>query len=42
MALPILGHEHYVLAAGSAGERDERGWEIDLLAGLDFTAPVTR
>jgi N-acetyl-1-D-myo-inositol-2-amino-2-deoxy-alpha-D-glucopyranoside deacetylase len=42
MALPILGHEHYVLAAGSAGERDERGWETDLLAGLDFTAPVTR
>ncbi|MGA7052071.1 MAG: N-acetyl-1-D-myo-inositol-2-amino-2-deoxy-alpha-D-glucopyranoside deacetylase [Mycobacterium sp.] len=34
MALPILGQEHYVLAAGSAGERDERGWETDLLAGL--------
>ena len=36
MALPILGHEHYVLAAGAAGERDERGWETDLLAGLGF------
>jgi N-acetyl-1-D-myo-inositol-2-amino-2-deoxy-alpha-D-glucopyranoside deacetylase len=42
MALPILGHEHYVLAAGSAGERDERGWETDLLAGLGLTAAVTR
>jgi N-acetyl-1-D-myo-inositol-2-amino-2-deoxy-alpha-D-glucopyranoside deacetylase len=35
MALPIVAHEHYVLAAGSAGERDDRGWETDLLAGLD-------
>ncbi len=42
MALPILGEEHYVLAAGAAGERDERGWETDLLAGLGFTAAVTR
>ena len=42
MALPILAEEHYVLAAGEAGERDERGWETDLLAGLDFTAVVTR
>lgn len=38
IALPIVGHEHYVLAAGTAGERDERGWETDLLAGLGFTA----
>ncbi|CPR09417.1 N-Acetyl-1-D-myo-Inosityl-2-amino-2-deoxy-alpha-D-glucopyranoside deacetylase MshB [Mycobacterium bohemicum DSM 44277] len=37
MALPIVGPEHYVLAAGTAGERDERGWETDLLAGLGFT-----
>ncbi|HKI43246.1 MAG TPA: N-acetyl-1-D-myo-inositol-2-amino-2-deoxy-alpha-D-glucopyranoside deacetylase [Mycobacterium sp.] len=36
LALPIMGSEHYVLAAGSAGERDERGWETDLLAGLGF------
>jgi N-acetyl-1-D-myo-inositol-2-amino-2-deoxy-alpha-D-glucopyranoside deacetylase len=36
MALPILGEEHYVLAAGSAGDRDERGWETDLLAGLSL------
>ena len=42
MALPILADEHYVLAAGPAGERDGRGWETDLLAGLGFTATVTR
>lgn len=36
LALPILGHEHYILAAGTAGECDERGWETDLLAGLYF------
>ncbi len=41
MALPIVAEEHYVLAAGGAGERDERGWETDLLAGLDFSAAVT-
>ena len=34
MAMPILGNEHYVLAVGRAGDRDERGWETDLLAGL--------
>jgi N-acetyl-1-D-myo-inositol-2-amino-2-deoxy-alpha-D-glucopyranoside deacetylase len=34
LALPIVDTEHYVLAAGTAGERDERGWETDLLAGL--------
>ncbi len=38
LALPILGDEHYVLASGVAGERDARGWETDLLAGLGFTA----
>jgi N-acetyl-1-D-myo-inositol-2-amino-2-deoxy-alpha-D-glucopyranoside deacetylase len=42
MAIPIHGHEHYVLAAGVAGERDERGWETDLLAGLGFPAAGTR
>jgi N-acetyl-1-D-myo-inositol-2-amino-2-deoxy-alpha-D-glucopyranoside deacetylase len=36
IALPILAEEHYVLAAGSPGERDERGWETDLLAGLNL------
>ena len=34
IALPIDGYEFYVLVAGTAGERDERGWETDLLAGL--------
>ncbi len=42
MAIPIHGHEHYVLAAGAAGERDERGWETDLLAGLGFPTAGTR
>ena len=36
VALPILTEEHYILAAGSAGPRDTRGWETDLLAGLDL------
>jgi N-acetyl-1-D-myo-inositol-2-amino-2-deoxy-alpha-D-glucopyranoside deacetylase len=42
LALPILGSEHYILAAGAAGKRDERGWETDLLAGLDVTAVAAR
>jgi N-acetyl-1-D-myo-inositol-2-amino-2-deoxy-alpha-D-glucopyranoside deacetylase len=37
IALPILAPEHYVLAAGVPGGRDERGWETDLLAGVDLT-----
>jgi N-acetyl-1-D-myo-inositol-2-amino-2-deoxy-alpha-D-glucopyranoside deacetylase len=36
IALPILGEEHYVLVAGERGDRDHRGWETDLLAGLDL------
>jgi N-acetyl-1-D-myo-inositol-2-amino-2-deoxy-alpha-D-glucopyranoside deacetylase len=36
IVLPIDGSEHYVLAAGTAGARDERGWETDLLAGLNL------
>lgn len=42
VALPVLGCEHYVLAAGVAGERDRRGWETDLLAGVSLTAGVAR
>jgi N-acetyl-1-D-myo-inositol-2-amino-2-deoxy-alpha-D-glucopyranoside deacetylase len=42
MALPILGPEHYVLVAGAPGERDRRGWETDLLAGLGFNDSGTR
>jgi N-acetyl-1-D-myo-inositol-2-amino-2-deoxy-alpha-D-glucopyranoside deacetylase len=42
LALPIVGQEHYILAAGAAGDRDGRGWETDLLAGLDLTDSATR
>ncbi len=42
MALPIVGQEHYVLVGGSAGDRDERGWETDLLSGLGLEGSVTR
>ncbi len=42
VALPILDEEHYVLVAGAAGARDERGWETDLLAGLEFGAAPRR
>ncbi len=33
---PILDAEHYVLVAGEPGPRDVRGWETDLLAGLQL------
>lgn len=37
LALPILSHEHYVLASGRSGRRDlESGWETDLLAGIEL------
>lgn len=36
MALPVGAVEHYVLVSGTAGERDARGWETDLLAGLNL------
>lgn len=36
IVLPILAEEHYILAAGRAGPPDSRGWETDLLAGLDL------
>jgi N-acetyl-1-D-myo-inositol-2-amino-2-deoxy-alpha-D-glucopyranoside deacetylase len=39
LALPIVAQEHYILAVGAAGDRDERGWETDLLAGVDLAAP---
>lgn len=35
LVLPVLAVEHYVLVEGTAGPTDERGWETDLLAGLD-------
>jgi N-acetyl-1-D-myo-inositol-2-amino-2-deoxy-alpha-D-glucopyranoside deacetylase len=36
IALPIGAVEHYVLVSGTPGERDDRGWETDLLAGLNL------
>ncbi|HYB38622.1 MAG TPA: N-acetyl-1-D-myo-inositol-2-amino-2-deoxy-alpha-D-glucopyranoside deacetylase [Mycobacterium sp.] len=42
LALPILAAEHYILVAGTEGDRDARGWETDLLAGLDLTESGTR
>ncbi|MGE2723212.1 N-acetyl-1-D-myo-inositol-2-amino-2-deoxy-alpha-D-glucopyranoside deacetylase [Mycolicibacterium pulveris] len=39
IALPIGAIEHYILAAGTAGQRDGRGWETDLLAGLNVQEP---
>ena len=36
IALPIGAIEHYILAAGKPGDRDARGWETDLLAGLSL------
>ena len=41
-ALPIVGQEHYILAGGVAGDRDQRGWETDLLAGLDLAGSAAR
>jgi len=35
-ALPISADEHYVLVEGTAGPRDGRGWETDLLAGVNL------
>jgi N-acetyl-1-D-myo-inositol-2-amino-2-deoxy-alpha-D-glucopyranoside deacetylase len=42
LALPVVAQEHYILSAGVAGDRDERGWETDLLAGVRLGQPVTR
>jgi N-acetyl-1-D-myo-inositol-2-amino-2-deoxy-alpha-D-glucopyranoside deacetylase len=36
IALPIGALEHYILVSGPAGARDGRGWETDLLAGLNL------
>jgi N-acetyl-1-D-myo-inositol-2-amino-2-deoxy-alpha-D-glucopyranoside deacetylase len=41
MALPIGAVEHYILAAGTPGERDDRGWETDLLAGVNLGDSAT-
>ena len=36
IALPVAALEHYILVSGAAGARDDRGWETDLLAGLNL------
>lgn len=36
IALPIGAVEHYILVSGTAGEKDSRGWETDLMAGLNL------
>ncbi|MEU0497865.1 N-acetyl-1-D-myo-inositol-2-amino-2-deoxy-alpha-D-glucopyranoside deacetylase [Mycobacterium sp. NPDC006124] len=36
LALPISATEHFVLVGGAAGPRDDRGWETDLLAGVNL------
>jgi N-acetyl-1-D-myo-inositol-2-amino-2-deoxy-alpha-D-glucopyranoside deacetylase len=36
VALPIGANEHYVLVSGAAGARDDRGWETDLLSGMNI------
>ena len=35
LVLPVLSQEHFVLVSGQPGDTDEKGWERDLLAGLD-------
>jgi N-acetyl-1-D-myo-inositol-2-amino-2-deoxy-alpha-D-glucopyranoside deacetylase len=40
LALPVVAQEHYILTAGAAGDRDQRGWETDLLAGLHLHESV--
>ena len=36
IALPISAVEHYLLVDGTAGERDDRGVETDLLSGINL------
>ena len=36
IVLPVLSQEHYVLVSGRPGSTDEKGWEHDLLAGLEL------
>jgi N-acetyl-1-D-myo-inositol-2-amino-2-deoxy-alpha-D-glucopyranoside deacetylase len=36
IALPVGAVEHYILVTGEPGERNGRGWETDLLAGLNL------
>jgi N-acetyl-1-D-myo-inositol-2-amino-2-deoxy-alpha-D-glucopyranoside deacetylase len=36
IALPLETTEHFVLVRGDSGPRDVRGWENDLLAGVNL------
>ncbi len=36
IVLPVLAEEHFVLASGNPGPPNSRGWETDLLAGLEL------
>jgi N-acetyl-1-D-myo-inositol-2-amino-2-deoxy-alpha-D-glucopyranoside deacetylase len=36
IARPVASTEHFVLVRGEAGPRDDRGWETDLLAGVNL------
>jgi N-acetyl-1-D-myo-inositol-2-amino-2-deoxy-alpha-D-glucopyranoside deacetylase len=36
IALPVGAVEHYILVSGEPGERGARGWETDLLAGVNL------
>jgi N-acetyl-1-D-myo-inositol-2-amino-2-deoxy-alpha-D-glucopyranoside deacetylase len=38
VVFPVLSEEHFVLAAGEPGPCDSRGWETDLLAGIQVTS----
>jgi N-acetyl-1-D-myo-inositol-2-amino-2-deoxy-alpha-D-glucopyranoside deacetylase len=42
IALPIVAPEHYILAVGAGGDRDARGWETDLLSGVDLAEALAR
>jgi len=36
VAIPVLAREYYVLVAGKPGVTDAKGWETDLLSGLEL------
>lgn len=38
VVLPVVAAEHYILVSGRPGETDEKGWEHNLFAGLEFSA----
>lgn len=42
LVLPLIGQDYYILVRGVPGPVDDRGWETDLLAGLDFAGATDR